>query len=191
MIEWQSVGSQHPKQYVCAYCGLNVGAHIGIYGQDRLERRPDLVYICPKCAKPTYFSAYGHQVPGPAPGNNVGHLPKDVQQLYQEARVAAGAGAPTASVLACRKLLMNIAVAHGAKAGESFAHYVTFLGDKGFVPPNGKGWVDHIRTKGNEATHEIAVLTYDDATQLISFAEMLLKFIFEFPAKLPAAPTPP
>jgi len=191
MIQWQSVGGLDPKEYVCAFCGLNVGAHIGILGQERLERRPDIVYICPKCSRPTYFASYGRQVPAPAPGNEVGHLPKEVQQLYQEARAAAGAGAPTASVLACRKLLMNIAVEHGAKAGETFAHYVTFLGDKGFVPPNGKGWVDHIRKKGNEATHEIAVMSHGDAEELISFAEMLLKFIFEFPAKLPPSPTPP
>jgi hypothetical protein len=54
------------------------------------------------------------------------------------------------------------------------------------VPPNGKGWVDHIRKKGNEATHEIVLMKKDDALELISFAEMLLKFIYEFPAQVPA-----
>jgi hypothetical protein len=29
---------------------------------------------------------------------------------------------------------------------------LTFLSDKGYVPPNGKRWVDRIRTKGNQAT---------------------------------------
>jgi hypothetical protein len=57
----------------------------------------------------------------------------------------------------------------------------------GYVPPDGKGWVDHIRKKGNEATHEIALMTAADAEELISFVEMLLKFVYEFPARVPAA----
>jgi hypothetical protein len=53
------------------------------------------------------------------------------------------------------------------------------------VPPNGKHWVDHIRKKGNEATHEIALMGADDAADLIVFSEMLLKFIYEFPNRIP------
>lgn len=93
----------------------------------------------------------------------------------------------TATVLVCRKMLMNIAVAQGTEAGLTFVKYVEFLASNHFVPPNGKGWVDHIRSKGNEATHEIALMTSDDAGELISFVEMLLKFIYEFPAKVPAS----
>jgi hypothetical protein len=82
---------------------------------------------------------------------------------------------------------MNIAVTQGAEEGGSFVGYVEYLASSGFVPPNGRGWVDHIRKKGNEATHEIAPKTEEDAGELISFTEMLLKFIYEFPAKVPAA----
>jgi hypothetical protein len=46
--------------------------------------------------------------------------------------------------------------------------------------------VDHIRTKGNEATHEIVLMTKADAEELIAFTEMLLKFVYEFPAKVPS-----
>ena len=92
----------------------------------------------------------------------------------------------TSAVLACRKLLMNIAVAEGADEGKRFIEYVEYLADNGYVPPGGKGWVDHIRTQGNEATHEIAMKTEDEAKDLISFVEMLLKFIYEFPARVPS-----
>ena len=85
---------------------------------------------------------------------------------------------------------MNIAVAQGAKAGLSFVEYVDYLSNQGYVPPNGRSWVDHIRNKGNEATHEIALMTREDANELISFAEMLLKFIYEFPAKVPVPKLP-
>ncbi len=79
---------------------------------------------------------------------------------------------------------MNVAVKQGALEGKPFIEYVEYLSDKGYVPPNGKHWVDHIRKKGNEATHEIALMKKEDAEDLISFTEMLLKFIFEFPSKL-------
>ena len=82
-------------------------------------------------------------------------------------------------------MLMNIAVAQGAKEGLKFIEYVSHLADNGYIPPNGTGWVDHIRKKGNEATHEIALMGKDDAEELILFTEMLLKFIYEFPARVP------
>jgi hypothetical protein len=79
---------------------------------------------------------------------------------------------------------MNIGVQEGAEEGKPFVHYIDYLAGKGFIPPNGRAWVDHIRQKGNEATHEIALMTSVDASELITFTEMLLKFIYEFPAAI-------
>ncbi len=79
---------------------------------------------------------------------------------------------------------MNIAVAKGAPEGLSFIKYVEYLSENNYVPPDGKEWVDHIRTKGNEAAHEISSITENDAKDLITFIEMLLKIIFEFPASI-------
>jgi hypothetical protein len=50
--------------------------------------------------------------------------------------------------------------------------------------------VDYIRTKGNEANHEITIMSDEDAKDLITFSEMLLKFVYEFPAKVPVPATP-
>lgn len=83
-------------------------------------------------------------------------------------------------------MLMNIAVEQGANEGLKFIEYVEYLAKNGFIPPNGKTWVDHIRRKGNEATHEIALMNQTDAEELVAFVEMLLKFIYEFPARVPA-----
>ena len=80
---------------------------------------------------------------------------------------------------------MHIAVAQKAAVGKNFVEYVEYLADQGYVPPNGRGWVDHIRTRGNEANHEIQLMAKSDAEELISFAEMLLKFIYEFPQRVP------
>ncbi len=124
-------------------------------------------------------------MPGVAPGYEVKGLPKDVEALYKEARNSVAVSAYTGSVLTCRKLLMNIAVAQGAASGQSFLDYVEYLAANGYVPPKGRAWVDHIRKKGNEATHEIVLMSKADAEELISFAEMLLKFIYEFPSRVP------
>ncbi len=88
---------------------------------------------------------------------------------------------------------MHIAVEKGAAQGKSFLEYVEHLSEKGYIPPDGKGWVDYIRTKGNEANHEIKIMSSSDASDLITFSEMLLKFVYEFPGKMkppPPAPVP-
>jgi len=108
--------------------------------------------------------------------------------LYEEARRCTGQNCFTGAVLLCRKMLMNIAVQQGAAEGLKFIEYVNHLAQAGFVPPNGKHWVDHIRKKGNEATHEIAVMSEQDARDLLSFIEMLLRFIYEFPSMVPVQP---
>src|SRR5262249_42952294 len=104
--------------------------------------------------------------------------------LYDEARNAMSVGSYTAVVLCCRKLLMHIAVAKGALANQTFVKYVAYLADNHYIPPGAKGWVDHIRKKGNEATHEIVIMKKDDAEELISFCAMLMKVIYEFPAAI-------
>jgi uncharacterized protein DUF4145 len=142
------------------------------------------IYICAYCGAPTYFDPNGFQIPGPSFGENVGSLPQDVAALYNEARSCVKANANTSAVLTCRKLLMHIAVEKGAKPGQSFIEYIEYLAGKGYVPPDGQGWVDHIRKKGNEANHEIKIMSAEDAKELITFSAMLLKFIYEFPARI-------
>lgn len=187
MKTWTNINSLAPRQFTCGFCNRLVASDKGYY---TAELPKASIYICPNCWQPTYFVISENlQVPGVAPGNDVRSVPNDINVLYREARGCVSVGAPTAAALACRKLLMNIAVAQGADAGESFISYVNYLSEKGFVPPNGRGWVDHIRNKGNEANHEIHLMSKDDAEELILFCEMLLKFIFEFPARVPTPKT--
>lgn len=184
-MPWQGASVIVSKRYVCGYCRLVVGPDKGISDQiSNVAIR--YVYFCSHCGQPTYFNEGGLQFPGVRFGNDVAHLPQSIEQLYGEARGAMSSQAYTPAVLACRKILMNVAVSLGAKAGDSFASYVQFLADKGYVPPNGKHWVDHIRTKSNEANHEITPMSKDEAEKLITFVEMMLKFIYELPNVVPA-----
>ena len=180
-MAWINQSQIESRKYRCGYCGNIVATDKGFYDKDRAFR----AYLCPHCNKPSFFDASGNQTPGIAPGNDVSSLPKELETIYNEARRCVAVNAFTAAVLACRKLLMHIAVEQKAEPGKSFIFYVEYLANNGYVPPNGKGWVDHIRKKGNEETHEIVLMSAEDAVELISFSEMLLKFIYEFPARVP------
>ena len=181
MLQWSNLQGVHPKKFVCGFCGNLVASAQGFFTNSSPQA---FLFICPNCGSPSFFGPKG-QLPGVAPGNDVGHLPSAIEALYREARQCVAVGSHTSAVLASRKLLMHVAVAQGAKEGETFLTYVNYLADKGFVPPNGRGWVDHIRSKGNEANHEIRLMSQPDAEELISFLEMLLKFIYEFPNRVP------
>ena len=178
---WRQTESISHKSYICGYCGEKTGVRVGYY-QEKASNR---MYICGGCNRPTFFDAdMDQQTPYPILGNQVRHLPSTIEPLYEEARRCTQVNAYTACVLACRKILMHVAVEKGAEDGKKFIEYVQYLADKGYVPPDGKGWVDHIRNKGNEATHEIVMMNQENADELLSFVEMLLKFVYEFPSRI-------
>jgi hypothetical protein len=121
---------------------------------------------------------------------SVDNLPDGLQPLYQEARNCMVVSACTAAVLTCRKMLMHIAVENGAPAGQTFQSYVTHLLENGIVPRHCETWVDAIRKRGNEANHEIRMAGRKDAEDLLSFTEMLLKILYEYPHRAAQAVAP-
>ncbi len=184
--EEAKLGWRTPVQFVCPYCGREVASERGWSCHYRDEAVAE-VRICPNCNRAIFFEDE-KQYPGAPIGNPIKHLPPSIETLYNEARASASANAPTATVLALRKLLMNIAVNKGAPTGQTFQQYVDYLASKGYVSPDGKMWVDHIRKKGNDANHEIALMDASDAEELMAFAEMLLKTIYEFPNRILKVP---
>lgn len=181
---WTDLKTLKSHQFLCGYCGKDVSSEKA-YWTDERTRGGDAgrIYICHHCTRPTFFDSGQRQFPGALFGDSVSDISDPlVESLYQETKLCIGATAYTSAVLASRKLLMHIAVAKGAKENQSFAFYVHFFSDQGFVPPDAKPWVDHIREKGNEATHEIILMKREDAEEIVSFVGMLLKIIFEFPA---------
>ncbi len=184
-LNWHEIETFESRDFICGHCGSPLASEHGWYAyNEAFNKIIAYIYIYHKCTQPTYFGPGGKQIPGVVYGNPVHDVPDHVESLYEEARNCTASNATTAAVLCCRKLLMNIAVSKGASEGQKFIEYVEYLSDKGFVPPDGKDWVDHIRRKGNEATHEIAIMEKEDAEELLSFVEMLLKFSYEFPAKM-------
>lgn len=181
---WYATTESRGYSFLCGYCGLKAGPSRRYYCTENSNMFGN-IYICPNCNRPTFISYDGkEQMPGPILGEEIEHLPEDVDQLYNEARKCISVNAFSSAVLSCRKLLMNVSVTKGADAGKQFAYYVTFLEENHFIPPGSRDWVDHIRKKGNEATHEIPSISKDDAVELLEFTEMLLRFVYEMPGRM-------
>lgn len=184
----QSIQTITGYSYICGHCGANAGPssrYKAEYYEGGSSRVSGSVFICPQCNQPTFQTVDKKvQIPGPLFGEEVNFLPEDIQQLYEEARKCISVNAFTSAVLSSRKLLMNVSVSKGADPGKSFAFYVTYLEDNHFIPPNSRDWVDHIRKKGNEATHEIPSIDKDDAIELLGFTELLLRFVYEMPGRM-------
>lgn len=190
-LGWYNTSAIPSLGWTCGYCGKEVGGNVGYHrvGNDVGYTHDKLIYICPHCQNPTAFigdeySLTVTQVPGAPYGNTVDSLPESVAALYEEARRCVQFTAYTAAALALRKLLMHVAVDRGAPENQPFATYVRYLDEQHYIPPSATEWVDTLRRYGNEATHEIALMGESDATQLLDFAEMLLRLVYEFPAKV-------
>ena len=185
-IVWQGLGALPARQYVCGFCGASVAPDRGWQALVRGPNTPGgFIYVCHHCQGPTFIDTANRQVPGTPCGAPVEDITdQGIARLYDEARQAAAANAFTAAVLCCRKVLMHVAVEKGAKAGASFLSYVEHLAATGYIPPGAREWVDHIRTKSNEANHEILLMSRADAEELLSFTGMLLKVVYEFPGAM-------
>lgn len=181
--EWYNAQTIRNASFVCGYCGDKISSNRG-YAVHQANTKPPQcggAYICSNCGGITFMTPAGTQMPSPAIGKPVDGLPEEVEELYEEARKCTTTSCFTASVMCSRKMLMNLAVQKGASEGLKYIEYVDYLSQKGFVPPDSEAWVDHIRSKGNEANHEIKTATQEDAKTLLSFVEMLLRFVYEFP----------
>lgn len=184
--DWQNIGSMDSRSFICGHCGNPLASNMGWFAHRHGDGGMAAhIYICHHCKKPTFFDEDNKQTPGSIYGESVRDITDEsVKVLYEEARKCMSTDSFTAAVLCCRKLLMNIAVSKGATPGQQFIEYVEYLSSKGHVPTGSKEWVDHIRTKGNEANHEIVTMKQEDAEDLLTFIGMLLKLIYEYPSKI-------
>ena len=180
---WDGLKQVRPESYRCGYCGFDVSSHEGLtagcYG---------FIRICGQCNCPTFFSDANLQIPGPRPGYPLNQLPADIAGLYEEARSSRAANAFTGTVMLCRKLLMHVAVEKQAPLEKNFQEYVQWLIDERYAPRGAEQWVDFIRTRANEANHEITLMDEDDADGILNLTEQLLRNVYELPGSVPTKP---
>jgi hypothetical protein len=108
--------------------------------------------------------------------------PTDLASLYDEAAKAYAAGANTAAVMVCRKLLMACACDKGETDGKPFGAYVDHITTKVLGYPDAKTPIDAIRTIGNEANHEVKLVNQTDATRAMKIVTYMLNTIYSLPA---------
>ena len=173
-MAWYNQSKLDSKGFVCGWCGNKVASDRGYYDQVAADK----IYTCPHCDNPIFFNA-GGQYPGAAYGEAVKRLPEDVGQIYEELRELHTVSAWTSIVLLGRKLLMHVAISKGAAENQRFIQYVEYLCEE-YVARNNRGWIDRVRTIGNTATHELQIMTKEDAELITDFSAMILKLVYEF-----------
>lgn len=164
-------------RYTCAHCGsIVMGFVIASYPHNS---PPTIKWLqCPNCKGGSVL--VGEKIhPGSAFGPQIEGLPQPISDAYQEARNCMSVNAFSACELICRKILMHVAVEKGAKAGDTFANYISFLEQKGFVTPPMKGWVELIKDHGNKATHRLEAPDKERAESTLMFTAELLRLIYE------------
>ncbi|MDD6271984.1 MAG: DUF4145 domain-containing protein [bacterium] len=183
-IYWKNTSELDSKSFICGYCGEKISSNVGYYLTDwSSSGKPNkrgYIYICHNCNYPTYID-WNNQVPMYKYGKSFSEkiFPDEKTfYLYDEVRNCYKASAFSSCVLSARKLLMHIAVDCGAEEGKKFIEYVDFLDKNNYIPKNCKSWVDIIRNKGNEATHEIVIFNETDAKQIINFLEIIINVIY-------------
>lgn len=175
---WHQLSDLGSKEYTCGYCGKEVGTNHGFFHNSGSQPK---IYICTNCGCPTFFDGDGNQQPGPLLGRNIENLPPDINEIYREIRESIKDSNYTAAQLLGRKLIMHLAVSVAeAKEGETFVQYVNHLQSAGYIPPNGKAWIDYVKKLGNEKNHEIKIGTAEESSRILKFIEVLLIFIYEF-----------
>ena len=141
-------------------------------------------YVCPGCHRMSVF-VDDVQFPSPPAGAFVNHLPSDVESSWQEARRSYSAGAYTACVLMCRKLLMHMACDKaGTKEGSNFTTCIDDLIASNELPKSHEPALNSIRQSGNAGTHKLEAITESEAATTISVTEQCLRNLYELPAKI-------
>jgi len=164
--------------YICGHCNTRTsGAVVSAYAEG--SPTPIRWLWCTNCGDGSVLARDGNVYPGVLFGPNIEGLSTDVSNAYKEARKCMSFNAFTSCELICRKILMHIAVEKGAKEGEIFAGYITYLETLGYVTPPMKKWVELIREHGNKATHALEAPDKERAESTLMFTAELLRLIYE------------
>ena len=189
-VDYDSAHKLESISLTCGYCGRTVAPDTGFCIKQNAY--PSVyVYKCPYCNNPIIYNRQTQEsIPGEPFGHNVKNLPEKIQMLYDECRTCYANQCYTSSQMIARTLLMYIAVEQGAAVGMRFAAYIEYLDSNGYIPPQGKAWVDYIRRSGNGANHEIVIKEREETKKVLTFLSSLLLFIYDLPAEMNQEDTP-
>ena len=128
------------------------GTDVFLDYRERLRPHPwSAVVSCGQCGMVSAV-CQGEQYP-PDDWADDRSVPAYVSGTYAEARECLAAGHYTAAAMLCRKLIMNLGVDHGARAGKKYAGYVDWLVEKGYITNSIWERIEFVRDCGNDANH--------------------------------------
>lgn len=186
-----SHGDAWTNAYTCPHCGGRQLFRLGMQVDRNYKLGRDMTqwFRCPGCLRGSVFEN-GAVHPSTQPLREPSFLPPDVALTWNEARVCLGAGAYAAAVLMCRKLLLHLAVEHGLPAknkrdrAPTFVECVDRLEHEGVVTKRMRPWVERIKDVGNDATHELAPVTSEQAQDVADYTLHLLVTAYEVHARV-------
>jgi hypothetical protein len=156
----------------------------------------DLWMRCVNCRHP-HLEVDGAVYPPTSPFA----VPKGVEgeelAAWNEVRRCLSVGAHSAATMMCRKLLLHVAVAQGMDEKNSkgwaptFKEINQFLETEGIITKRMAAWVELIRDAGNEAAHDIAPISREDAYNVAKYTEQLLRMTYELGQAAPIADADP
>lgn len=148
--------------------------HVG-----RLRPQPwSAVVSCDRCGMIAAV-CQGEQYPPPGDWPGDRDVSAHVSDAYKEARGCLAAGCYTATAMMCRKILMNLGVDHGARAGRRYEEYVDWLAGEGYITATIKQWVEFVRDCGNKANHRPDSIGKRRAMTVFMLTTELVRRVYE------------
>lgn len=169
--------------YKCGYCNKEISSDRGyeIVRSEYDKSSIGVIAICHNCKNPSYFVHYAEiQIPSPKEGKNIEKLPENIKQIYTEIKNCYSVQSWTSVVLLSRKLLMHIAVEHGAEEDKKFIEYVDYIKDEHLIPKGCSEWLEKIRSRGNHINHTITLTEMEEAKEIFEFIQIFLQVNYEF-----------
>lgn len=172
---------------VCPHCGVNAQMFVIAWVKQQSPHHPTGWARCVNCFRGVVLNQGLGMAPASLPLDVPQGLEDDAAATWEEARTCLGAGAYTASVMMCRKLLMHMAVEEGLPKKDGRGHAPNFfecldhLEAEAVISKRNKSWADRIRTIGNEANHDLASIDKEQATTVATFTRQLLHEVYELP----------
>jgi hypothetical protein len=122
-------------------------------------------------------------MPAPSPSYAEAGVPADIAEDMQEAIRAHAFGLNTAAGVLGRRVIEMMTREKNAAGGNLKAR-IDDLCTKGVVPQNMKEHAHEIRAVGNDAAHETAKFSADDAADVLDFAREVLHHVYVAPHRL-------
>jgi hypothetical protein len=188
-IEGETTGSLKPNHitYDCGVCGKSTNGRVlcvGTRGGDSVSTMRVCLCSCGQ-REPSILiekdKVMISQLPAACEFHPSDKWPPDLAKLYDEAAKSYAAGAFTASSMVCRKLLMSCACHEKADDGRAFASYVDYITNTVLTFPRAKDAIDAIRSIGNDANHDVAFVSADDAKRAMKIMSYMLNTIYSLP----------